>query len=88
MGFILRSKPTITPEFICGMVFQGSGCEMNENEIPEWSIEIDPNGRPINGSKSLISNPSNNSDITIVHITDTHYDPKYQAGALANCGGM
>lgn len=69
------------------MVFQGSGCEMNENEIPEWSIDIDPNGRPVNGSKNVIADPSNN-DITIVHITDTHYDPKYQVGAVANCGGM
>lgn len=86
MAFIIRSNPAITSEFICGMVFQGSGCEMNENESPEWSINIDANGRPINGSKSLISSPSDN-DITIVHITDTHYDPKYQAGAVANCGG-
>lgn len=59
---------------------------MNEGEIPDWSINIDPNGRPINGSKSLISNPSD-SDITVVHITDTHYDPKYQVGATAGCGG-
>ncbi|KAG4072908.1 hypothetical protein HA402_006588 [Bradysia odoriphaga] len=85
VGFIIRSNPAITSELICGMVFQGSGCEMNENEIPEWSINIDPNGRPINGSKSLIPSPSS-SDITVVHITDTHYDPKYQAGARANCG--
>lgn len=87
VGFIIRSNPAITSELICGMVFQGSGCQMNENEIPDWSINIDPNGRPINGSKSLIPNPSNSS-ITVVHITDTHYDPKYQEGALADCGGM
>lgn len=60
---------------------------MNENEAPEWSINIDPNGRPINGSKNLIADPSSN-DITIIHITDTHYDPKYQVGAVANCGGV
>lgn len=87
MGYVVRSNPTITSEFICGLVFQGSGCEMNEGEIPEWSINIDPNGRPINGSKSLILDPTN-SDIRIAHITDTHYDPKYQAGAVANCGGI
>lgn len=46
-------------------------------------VKIDGNGPPIQGHKSEI--PSSAEELTILHITDTHHDPKYQIGSDANC---
>lgn len=79
----------MTTSTFCGTVFQKDLCVIDDagRNLMEWSINIDgSNDRPANESKK--ATPAIQPDLeplTIVHITDTHTDPLYAAGSLADC---
>lgn len=84
--YIIGHNPDLTPYTICGTVFQSDLCQIDDvgRELMDWTIEIDEtNARPANQSKRI--NPTNRETLTIVHITDTHTDPLYVVGSLADC---
>lgn len=45
--YIIEMRPMLTEATICGIFLQSSGCIINDTEYLEWSVEIDPNGAPI-----------------------------------------
>lgn len=50
----------------------------------DWSVEIDTSKGLLTAAKSDIPHKTER-DLTIVHLTDIHFDPEYQPGALADC---
>lgn len=80
--YILAKSPKLNSEIVCGTVFQDS-CTY-DNVGDDWSIDIDSNGPQIRGPKNEIPDRGPN-DLTVVHITDTHWDPKYEEGGNAEC---
>lgn len=82
--FIVRSKPNLAADHICSLVLQFMDCAADGESIYEWTVNVDPKKPILNGSKNTSVAPSN-SDLTVVHITDPHYDPTYKMGSLAAC---
>lgn len=83
--FIIKNRPSLTGKKMCGVIFQDRNC-YPEAVFPDFdfTIEVDPNKPGLTDSKNSGVPPSA-TDLTIAHITDPHYDPKYQVGSLAAC---
>lgn len=79
----------MTPSAFCGTFLQGNLCQLDDvgRDLTEWSIHIDEsNTRPANESKKAFPGiRPDHETLTIVHITDTHSDPLYVVGSLADC---
>lgn len=85
--YILGQRPNMTADTFCGTVFQGQNCRLFDPDgtIFNWSVYInETNARPANESKTA-THSTNSEPLTIVHITDTHSDPLYLPGSLAQC---
>ncbi|XP_053681968.1 sphingomyelin phosphodiesterase-like [Sabethes cyaneus] len=82
--YIFDNRPNLGADSVCGVIFQSSSCVMNDPEFLDWSVNVDTNGEPITQSKHF-PNARSENDIKIVHITDLHYDSKYEAGYNAVC---
>lgn len=50
----------------------------------DWSVKVDNTTGPLKAPKSEVPKKTDN-DLTIVHLTDIHYDPEYQTGSVADC---
>lgn len=77
----------MTQYTVCGTVFEADRCHIDDAgiELMDWRIQIDEsNSRPANESKRTIIQ-TDREPLTIVHITDTHTDPLYAVGSLADC---
>lgn len=83
--FIIKNRPSLTGKKMCAVIFQDRNC-YPEAIFPDFdfTIDVDPNKPELSESKNSGVSPSA-SDLTIAHITDPHYDPKYQVGSLAAC---
>lgn len=82
----MDSRRQLTAETVCGIILQPLNCNLGSGPNLEWSIDIDETDQTeITEPKHEIPN-SSEDDLTIVHITDTHYDPHYREGANAECG--
>lgn len=82
--FIIDARRQLSAENICGIVGQPLHCRLGSGQNLEWSINVDASDA-IEAPKSDIPASSSTEDLTIVHITDTHYDPHYREGADAEC---
>lgn len=80
---ILNSKLNLTGELICGIMLQDHNCYFNDT-TPTWSINIDQMSPMILSSKNVIPDFGYET-LKILHITDTHLDPKYKEGTNAAC---
>ncbi|XP_054725493.1 sphingomyelin phosphodiesterase 1 [Anastrepha obliqua] len=58
-------------------------CKVRQEEY-NFTLSIDASGSVIDGPKSDIPAKSSD-DLKILHLTDIHYDPEYEPGALADC---
>ncbi|XP_055522496.1 sphingomyelin phosphodiesterase 1-like [Wyeomyia smithii] len=81
---IFDERPNLGADVVCGVILQSSSCVFDAPEFTDWSVNVDPNGKPVTESKHF-PNARSENDIKIVQITDMHYDPKYEAGYNANC---
>lgn len=70
-----------SPEQICGFMF-GEACKNPHNPHHQWKSLVPP-GKP---SPRVPAGRSSGSPLTILHITDTHYDHLYKEGSNAVCG--
>lgn len=79
---MVRNQPSLTSEYICAIIDQENECgpRFEPNKI---LVDIDPNGKCLTTSKQLTRTAS--PQLTIVQITDPHYDPNYLAGGNAKC---
>lgn len=83
--FIVKDRSQLTPEIVCAIVLQSAHCYTDVDLSDyEYSIDIDPNRPALHSSKDSTRPPTVN-DLTIVHITDPHYDQNYQIGSWADC---
>lgn len=84
--YIIRNNPKLTPATVCGTFYQADLCQLDEagRQLMDWRIQIDEsNARPATESKKTIQTAR--EPLIIVHITDTHTDPLYSVGSLADC---
>lgn len=83
--YIVQQRPTLTPEQMCGIIFQNLNCA-SEGALAgfDFTVNVDANKPALIGSKDTSVGQSA-SDLKIVHITDPHYDPSYRVGSLAAC---
>ncbi|XP_053699315.1 sphingomyelin phosphodiesterase-like [Sabethes cyaneus] len=81
---IFDERPNLGADSVCGVIFQSSSCVINDPEFLDWSVNVDSGGEPVSQSKHF-PNSRGENDIKIVHLTDSHYDPKYEVGYNANC---
>lgn len=84
--YIIDQRPRLTADSFCGVLFQAERCRFRDvYGTLEWQVDIDESGaRPPAESKRQAA-PKSDDDLTIVHITDTHTDPLYRVGSLAQC---
>jgi len=71
-----------TPEQMCGFMF-GEACNNPENLDHEWRPWVPPRGSVVE-AKQVIK--YNGKSISILHISDTHFDHLYKEGSNAECG--
>ncbi|XP_055380950.1 sphingomyelin phosphodiesterase-like [Condylostylus longicornis] len=85
---IIRQRPELTAEQICGTMLQGAACVAPGDHF-NWKLNIAPKAKVSNDvaikPKSEIPEYTQNEKIKILHLTDVHYDPNYRQGALAVC---
>ena len=77
------TRTSQSPENICGFMF-GEACDNPHNPQHDWDIRLPP------PTKEVFKTPRRrrrdaNSPLVILHISDTHWDPLYKEGTLADC---
>lgn len=83
--YIVSNRPKLTAKQMCGLVFQVRNCASDETLSDfDFTITIDENRPELMTAKDSSVSPGPN-DLTIVHITDPHYDHRYAVGSLADC---
>ncbi|XP_049773535.1 sphingomyelin phosphodiesterase-like isoform X2 [Schistocerca cancellata] len=79
--YIIDNTPTLTGHQICSVLLQDLDCA--ETEPPyEWTVDIDLGEKP---QYVPPSDPAEGEVLTVLHITDAHYDPMYSPGGMAAC---
>ena len=72
-----------SPEQICGFMFS-EACKNKYNPFHEWKSLVPP-GKPSHRVPVPSGKPSG-SPLTVLHISDTHFDHLYKEGSNAVCG--
>ncbi|XP_011690160.1 PREDICTED: sphingomyelin phosphodiesterase-like [Wasmannia auropunctata] len=75
---IIDSKPNLTSSTICGFLLNSPSCPLNDDEF-NWTVNID------DGPPKFIEPKESNETISIVQITDIHYDPNYEPYGNSFC---
>ncbi|XP_026477056.1 sphingomyelin phosphodiesterase-like [Ctenocephalides felis] len=79
--YIIDNTPGLTSSQVCGLAYNTGHCTLTDPRF-DWKIDID-NNKPINIPKP---NLVNHITFNILHLSDIHYDPKYEEGKNALCG--
>lgn len=79
----MKHKEQLTPERVCAIVYQSEKCGSIPNS-KQILVNIDSNAEKLLESKKLTQDTSI-TPLTIVQLTDPHYDPNYIAGGNAKC---
>lgn len=83
--YILDRRPDLSADAVCKLLLNDGNCVLpyNDNKL-EFTIDIDDN--KTDKVAKLNESPNNSSEaLTIVHISDIHFDPKYTKAAFADC---
>lgn len=81
---IFDDRPNLDAGSVCGVLFENSACVINDTAFTDWTVNVDPNGKPITESKHF-PNGRGPNDIKILQVTDFHYDSNYRMDYNANC---
>lgn len=81
--YIVDNRANLTADTICKLLLNDGHC-MNpfDDSDLEFTVNIDE-GKSIKNSP--IPMPDSPEALTIVQLTDIHFDPKYKQGAFADC---
>ncbi|XP_068081428.1 sphingomyelin phosphodiesterase-like isoform X1 [Anabrus simplex] len=83
--YIIENTPSLTPEKICATVLQGSDCMEETNYDVDWTVNVILGDKPAI-SRTVHTQPNADSEVlTVIHLTDIHYDPSYKIGGNAVC---
>nr|CAD7259209.1 unnamed protein product [Timema shepardi] len=63
---------------VCGLVINSDECHFQD----EWTVDVDLGTKPDVVTPAISDSPT----VTVVQVTDIHYDPKYTFGGNAVCG--
>ena len=72
-----------SPENICGFMF-GEACDNPHNPSHDWDILLPPPTRDLFRPARRRRREAD-SPLLILHVSDTHWDPLYKEGTLADC---
>ncbi|EEZ97241.2 Sphingomyelin phosphodiesterase-like Protein [Tribolium castaneum] len=78
--YIIDNKKDLTGFRICAIAFQQKTCK--DPNLKKWSVAIPPQPQPGNPPKI---HHNHATPLKLLHLTDFHYDPLYQAGSNAAC---
>ena len=81
--FTVLQRTHLPPQQICGFMF-GEACGNPANPEHEWRPMVPPAPR----RRLRHPRPGRAAPLTILHLSDTHWDPQYSAGSLAACPGF
>jgi len=73
-----------SPEEMCGFMF-GEACNKPYSDKHDWDILLPPIVKPPIVSKEPGVNNKSGKKLKILHLSDTHWDPYYKEGSLAEC---
>ncbi len=83
---IVDSREDLSPETICGVLLDDGECSHPyKDKLLDFTVNIDKFEDVSENSVEKLSKFASNENLTIVHITDIHLDPKYQKGSLGVC---
>ncbi|GAB0097654.1 Sphingomyelin phosphodiesterase [Sergentomyia squamirostris] len=86
MLYILQNTENILPDRICGIVYQSFDCGSVEDLYSEFPVKFPEVVIPSNvSSKATPTHNHANHNLTILHLTDFHYDPLYAVGSRGDC---
>lgn len=83
MLYIFRETKSINSRQVCGILLQGNGCFEDEPSL-EWTIDI-PSKPEVNRTDNKRANAGPADIITIIQLSDIHYEPDYLLGGNAVC---
>ncbi|KAL7639245.1 UNVERIFIED_CONTAM: hypothetical protein RMT77_009733 [Armadillidium vulgare] len=83
--YIVEHAENATAEDICGMVFQNRGCTTSNPERI-WKVTLPNTTKPTVDEPPLYG--TENPTLKVLHLADTHFDPKYSPGANITCDQM
>lgn len=80
--YVIR-KLDMTPDEICGFVI-GDICGVPFSKEHQWRVAFPPIPKPSVQQPTLPIEGA--PTLKVLHLSDTHYDPDYEAGTNNNCG--
>ncbi|PNF14909.1 hypothetical protein B7P43_G04318 [Cryptotermes secundus] len=83
--YILSNTKGLTSSRICGIIFQEYGCSQDDENL-EWTVDVDFGSKPKSNRNYNRIDVKNAEVLTIIQITDIHYDPMYMPNGNAECG--
>lgn len=86
MAYIIKNTENILPDRICGITYQSFDCGSIEDLYEEFPVTfLQPTPAKNVSSKATPIHNRNDKNLTILHLTDFHYDPYYAVGSNGNC---
>ncbi|XP_037949873.1 sphingomyelin phosphodiesterase 1-like [Teleopsis dalmanni] len=80
--YIIKKSEMDSRSF-CSLFLEFSFCNVKSADY-NWTLSINSGGPVIDGPKADV--PSSDGEVlTVLHLTDIHYDPFYEPGSLAEC---
>lgn len=85
ISYILDKRPDLSAENICKLLLNDGHCVIaNNDDKLEFTIDID-DGKSEESFKVSEQTNQTSEGLTIIHIGDIHFDPKYAKAAFADC---
>lgn len=75
---IVDSKPNLTASTVCGVILESQSCPLDDDEF-KWTVNVD------NDPPKWTEPKESDETMNIVHITDIHYDPRYEPYGKSLC---
>uniref|UniRef100_A0A6B2E6Q2 Sphingomyelin phosphodiesterase n=1 Tax=Phlebotomus kandelakii TaxID=1109342 RepID=A0A6B2E6Q2_9DIPT len=86
IAYILKHTENIFSDRICGIIYQSLDCGSIEDVYEEFPVTFQqPTLHRNASSKATPSHHYNERNLTILHLTDFHYDPLYAVGSNGDC---
>lgn len=84
IAYILRNSSDVTPNNICSVAFQVEYCNEDDHLADAFPVIVDTLAAPVASKRATPVSP-NDGQLTVLHLSDFHYDPLYATGSNAEC---
>ncbi|KAB0799307.1 hypothetical protein PPYR_07187 [Photinus pyralis] len=79
--YVIDNQPSLRPSKICSILFQDLHCQDLFGR--EWDLGLPPYEPQ---AQNNIPDDIQSGSVKVLHITDLHYDSRYEVGSNADCG--